>query len=148
MTGALRLANGRFARGFNCAQAIFSAFAGQFGVSSEFAMRLAAPFGGGIAREGEVCGALSGALMVLGLQYGKNRPEAKEEIYRIARDFMEQFRGQHGSIHCRELLGHDISTPEGLQAARDGNAFSTVCPLLIDETAKALARYLKDHPAS
>ena len=98
MTDPLRVANGRFARGFNCAQAIFSAFAEQHGVTSEFALRLSAPFGAGMGREGEACGALTGALMVLGLQYGEARPEAKEEIYRIAHEFISQFRQRHGAL--------------------------------------------------
>ncbi len=144
MTDALRVANGRFARGFNCAQSIFSAFAERFGVSSELALRLSAPFGAGLGRQGEVCGALSGALMILGLQYGQDRPEGKEDIYRIAREFIERFRQRHGAILCRELLGQDVSTPEGLQTARDKNLFASVCPILIDNTAKALTKYLNE----
>ncbi len=142
-----RVASERFARGYNCAQSLLSAFASRFGLTSQFALRLAAPFGAGMAREGQVCGALSGALMVLGLQYAGSRPEDKERIYRIARDFMDQFENQHGSIICKELLGHDISTPAGLQAARDKSLFKTICPALVDETAMALTRYLDDHPA-
>lgn len=144
MINAQRVANGRFARGFNCAQSIFSAFAEQFGISSELAVRLAAPFGGGISRQGEVCGALSGALMVLGLQYGQDRPEGKDEIYRIGRAFMQQFQRQHGSIRCRDLIGQDISTPQGLQSAREQNLFATLCPVLVDDTARALAEYISN----
>ena len=146
MTGALRLANGRFARGFNCAQAVFSAFAGRFGVTSDFALRLSAPFGAGVARQGEMCGALTGALMVLGLQYGQVRPEGKEQMYLTAREFADVFRQRHGSVLCRDLVGHDISTPEGLQTARQQNDFARVCPVLVDETAKALMKFLQDHP--
>ena len=146
MDGALHLATGRYARGFNCAQSIFSAFSAQLGVSSEFALRLAAPFGAGMGRAGEVCGALSGALMVLGLQYAKARPESKDEIYAITREFMEQFRQRHGSALCRELVGYDISTPEGLQAARDNSAFSVICPLVVEETTRSLERYIGEHP--
>ncbi len=145
MQQTLRVANGRFARGFNCAQSILAAFAERAGISTEFALRLAAPFGGGMGREGTVCGALSAALMVLGLQYASDRPEGKEEIYRITRGFMAQFRERHGSIICNELLDQDISTPQGLQAARDKNAFATICPVIVDETAKALAQYLNEH---
>ena len=118
MTDDLRVANGRFARGFNCAQSIFSAFAERFGVSSELALRLSAPFGAGLARQGEVCGALSGALMILGLQYGRDRPNDKEDIYQLAHEFIYQFQQRHGAILCRELLGHDISTPEGFRPIR------------------------------
>ncbi len=141
-----RVANDRFARGYNCAQSLLSAFASRFGLTSQFALRLAAPFGAGMAREGQVCGALSGALMVLGLQYAGARPEDKERIYRIAREFMGQFEEQHGSMICKELLGGDISTPAGLQAARDKGVFKTICPALVDATALALTSYLDDHP--
>ncbi len=148
MTAPLRLANGRFARGFNCAQSVFSAFAPRYGLSNELALRLAAPFGGGIGRQGEVCGALTGALMVLALQYAQDRPEGKEEMYRIAGEFIGEFQRRHGALRCRDLVGFDISTPEGLQAARQRNVFTTLCPLLVDETAKALQQYLSDHPVS
>ncbi len=142
-----RIASGQLARGFNCAQSVLSAFADRAGISAEHALRVAGPFGGGIARTGEVCGALSGALMVLGLLYGQDRAEAKEQIYAIAREFSEQFRRRHGSILCRELLHHDISTPEGLQAAREQNAFATVCPFVVEVTARAVDQYIQSHSA-
>ncbi len=146
MTDEPRIASGQFARGFNCAQSVLSAFADRAGLSTEHALRVAGPFGGGIARSGEMCGALSGALMALGLLYGEDRPEAKEHIYTIAREFSEQFRRRHGSILCRDLLHHDISTPEGLQAAREQNAFATVCPFVVEVTARALDQYIQSHP--
>jgi C_GCAxxG_C_C family probable redox protein len=146
MTDPARLANSRFARGYNCSQSVFSAFAEERGVSSELALRLSASFGGGMGRAGEVCGALSGALMVLGLEFGNERPESKEEVYRLVREFMDQFEQQHGAVRCSDLLGHDISTPEGLQVARSNNVFARVCPLLVDETAKALSTFLAEHP--
>ena len=99
-----------------------------------------------MAREGEVCGALSAGLMVLGLQYASNRPEGKEEIYRIAREFVEQFRQRHGNVLCRELVGYDISAPDGLQAAKEHNVFGTTCPFIVEGTAKALTNYLSEHP--
>lgn len=146
MSQLQRTASDLHGRGFNCAQSIFAAFSDQCGVSTELALRLAAPFGGGLARKGQVCGALSGALMVLGVQNGSEQPGGKEAMYGLAREFIEQFEQQNGSIVCKELLGHDISTPEGLQAAKDHNAFAAVCPALIDQTAQELAKYLNDHP--
>ncbi len=148
MTDAVRTANGRFARGFSCAQSVFSAFAEQFGIAADLALHLPAPFGGGLARQGETCGALSGALMILGLRYGQDRPEGKEEMYRITREFMDGFKGRHGALRCSDILGFDISTPQGMQAAREKNVFATMCPLIVDETAKALERYLNEHPGS
>ena len=146
MADALLSAKERFAGGFNCAQSVFSAYAESFGISTEIALRMAAPLGGGMGREGEICGALSGALMVLGLQFGEARPEGKDEIYRITREFVEQFRAQHGAVRCSDLMGHDISTPAGLQAARSENKSNELCPSLVNDTAKALEEYLGEHP--
>ena len=137
-----RAARGRFARGFNCAQSVLAAFAERFGITASVALRIAAPFGAGMAREGEVCGALTGALMVLGLEYGSDRPEGKEEMYRLAHEFMQQFKKRHGTVLCRRLLRHDISTARGMQAARDENLFATVCPFLVDDTTRALNEFL------
>ncbi len=146
MTGPMQLATTRFARGFNCAQSIFSAFAGEDDISEDLALRLAAPFGAGLGRAGETCGALSGALLALGLRYARSSPEHKDEIYAITREFIEQFRQIHGTILCRELVGHDISTPEGLQAARAANAFAEVCPGVVEETSKVLEKFIAEHP--
>ena len=148
MTEPWHAANGRFARGYNCAQSVLSAFSERYGISCEDALRVASPFGAGMGRRGEICGVLSGALMVLGLEYGGERPEAKEEVYRLTREFLDQFEKRYGSVHCRDLLGCDISTAEGLQAARDNNVFAAVCPALVDETTRALARHLEERPAT
>ena len=141
MTSPIKIARDRFAQGFNCSQAVFSAYATQSGLSDEMALRLASPLGGGIARQGQVCGALTGALMALGLQHGNATPEGKDETYRMAEGFLRRFKDQHGSILCRDLIGYDISTTEGLQAARANKVFDRICPALVEETAKSLAEF-------
>lgn len=146
MTDPVELASGRFARGFNCAQSILAAFAAEHDVSEDFALRLAAPFGAGMGRAGETCGALSGALMVIGLHCAGTRPEDKDAIYALTREFVAQFQQRHGSSLCRALVGHDISTPEGLQSAREQNIFAKVCPPLVEETARALESFIRGHP--
>ena len=81
-----------FKNGFNCSQALLATFAADFGLSEEVALKVATQFGGG-ARKGEMCGAVSGALMVLGLKYGHyhyDAPEEKANAYKIAEDFMNQ----------------------------------------------------------
>jgi C_GCAxxG_C_C family probable redox protein len=74
MTDPIQIANERFAQQYSCSQAVFSAFAPQFGISDEQAIKLASPFGGGMARQGQVCGAVSGALMAIGLARGSTDP--------------------------------------------------------------------------
>ena len=142
MSDPIQIANDRFAQGLNCAQAVLSAFAAQSGISEEAALLLASPFGGGIARQGQVCGALTGALMVLGLQRGNSTPEGRDETYRMAKEFMQAFQKRHGATPCRELIGYDISTPEGLQAAREQKVFNRVCPALVNGAAELLVETL------
>jgi len=130
-----------FGQGFSCSQAVFSAYAGEYGVDQEAALRIAAAFGGGLARSGGPCGAVSGALMVIGLQHGMvsvDAPQAKEHTYRVAREFVERFRAANGAVDCRELLGHDISTPEGRQAIKDGGLTKAVCPKLVQSATEIL----------
>ena len=88
---------------FNCSQSVLSAFAAQYGLDKETALKLASPFGGGVARRGEICGAVTGALLVLGLARGADKPAGKDEIYRLSQEFMRLFEEKHGTLLCREL---------------------------------------------
>ena len=102
-----------FKNGFNCSQALLATFAADFGLSEEMALKVATQFGGG-ARKGEMCGAVSGALMVLGLRYGHyhfDAPEEKANAYKIAEDFINLLIEKNGTVVCRELLGYDVSKP-------------------------------------
>jgi C_GCAxxG_C_C family probable redox protein len=98
-------------------------------------VKIAATLGGGIARTGETCGAVTGALLTIGLKDGSSLPDsaAKERIYQAARQFLDRFTGQHGSTLCRELLGCDLSTPEGMAEARSRNLFKEKCPLFVQD---------------
>ncbi len=91
-----------------------------------------------MARRGEVCGAVTGALMALGLARGAATPEVKEEVYRLGREFMRRFEDKHGTILCRELIGCDISTPEGLQRARESGVIREICPKVVHDAAEIL----------
>jgi C_GCAxxG_C_C family probable redox protein len=132
----VELAVATFGEGFNCSQAVLSAFAPDLGLDRETALRVSGAFGAGIARMGQTCGAVSGALMVLGFKYSQveagDKP-AKEKMYAIAREFMARFEARNGSILCRELLGYDISTPEGMQLIREKGLFVSLCPKLVGD---------------
>jgi C_GCAxxG_C_C family probable redox protein len=143
MTDPIQTAQDRFTQGFNCSQSVFSAYASQLDIDNESALKLASLFGGGIAHQGNVCGAVTGALMVLGTLKGNATPETKAETYRIAEEFIKQFQELHGTILCRELIGHDISTPEGLQKARERDVFVSACPVYVRDAAKLVADFLE-----
>ncbi len=126
-----------FKEGFNCAQAVFSAFAGDFGIEAKDALRIARGFGGGMARTGEVCGAVTGAFMVMGCaQNSVVEAEAKEASYSQIREFTRRFKELHGSTLCRELLGCNLDTEEGKKLYRESNLGASVClPCICDATA-------------
>ena len=92
-----------FKSGYNCSQAVFGAFAEDLGLDMDTALKISSSFGGGMGRMREVCGALTGAFMVLGMLNGGY--DAKAEHYRKIQELSEEFRKQNGSIICRELLG-------------------------------------------
>lgn len=137
----------RFQEGFNCSQSVFSAFAPGFGLSRDFALRIAAPFGGGMGRMGEVCGAVSGAIMVIGLKTGSTQAgnkTAKETSYNRTCEFAARFKDRNGTILCRELLGFNIDDPDDLQRARENGLFKNQCPKYVQDSAEILATLLEE----
>jgi C_GCAxxG_C_C family probable redox protein len=141
------LACARFEEGFSCSQAVFSAYAEQFGLDRETALKIAGGFGGGMGRMAQTCGAVTGAFMAIGLKYGaieSDDQEAKDKAYDLVREFADRFKLRHGSIICQELLGCDISKPEGLNAARDQGLFKTICPRLVRDAAEMLEEILAE----
>lgn len=97
-----------FLQGYNCSQSVFCAYAEDYGIPLELALRVSASFGGGFARMRETCGALSGAAMLVGMEEGQTRPDdpqQKQKNYRIVQEMAQQFKQMHGSTKCAELLG-------------------------------------------
>ena len=131
-----------FEEGYSCSQAVFSAFAPLWGLDQETAVRVAGAFGGGMGRMGETCGAVTGALMALGLRHASTNPqdkEVKEHLYELTRELVERFKARNdGCVKCRDLLGVETSTPEGLQMARDQELFAKLCPKFVRDAAEIL----------
>ena len=126
-----------FNSGFLCSQAVFAAFSKDLGLSEEQALKIGACFGSGM-RKGEVCGACTGALMVLGLKYGHSNADDKEskiKADKVCDKFLDEFKKENGSYLCRELLDCDISTLEGKEHAIENNLFSELCPKMVESAA-------------
>ncbi len=141
----VQIAAAYFKEGFSCSQSVLAALAPDLGLDRETALRVAGAFGGGMARMGQTCGAVSGALMVLGLEHSQTQAgdkQAKEEMYALAREFIKRFEARNGSILCRELLGDDISTPEGMRAIREKGLFTSQCPKLVRDAVEIVEQLL------
>lgn len=136
-----------FSNGFNCSQAVLTAFAPDFRLDEKLALMLGTQFGGG-ARNGEMCGAVSGALMVLGLKYGhyeSDNSEQKSRAYAIAVEYTKRFKELNGSIVCRDLLGYDLTKPDEAACIKEKNLFGDICPKMIKSAVEVLESILADY---
>ena len=143
MRDPIEYASDRFQNGFSCSQAILMAFGPQLELPEEVCSRIASPFGGGIVSQGETCGAVSGALMTLGLKFGPSTGINKDEINQKGAEFIERFKTEHESIRCKQLLSYDISKPEELQTARKSQEFKSICPGLVRSAADILVSLIE-----
>jgi C_GCAxxG_C_C family probable redox protein len=145
MSAISERAESYFREDFSCSQSVLAAYAPLYDLSPELAFRLASGFGGGMAGMGEVCGAVTGALMVIGLHAGNTAAQdsaAKEQTYSLVTEYVQRFKTLHGELHCRQLLGYEIGKPEERQAAREAGLFISLCPLLVRDSADILADLL------
>ena len=130
-----------FSNGFNCAQAVFSTYCNELGLDQEIALRIAGGFGGGMGHIGETCGAVTGAIMLIGLKHGKVKAydnPARERTYALVQEFTRRFVERNGSVKCTELLGCDISSPKELVNAREERLFETICPKLVEDSSEII----------
>jgi C_GCAxxG_C_C family probable redox protein len=138
---SLSITKSSFERGYNCAQAVLLGFASRYGLEEERGLRIASGFGGGMGRLGQVCGAVTGAFMVIGLHTGYADPadqDAKDRTLRMVNAFSAEFIARHDSIHCPTLLGVHLGEADGYQQAKEQNLFGTLCPIFIESAVKIL----------
>ena len=136
-----------FSNNFNCSQSVLTAFAADFGLDEQLALKLGTSLGGG-ARNGDICGAVSGALLVLGLKYGHyevDNNEQKSRAYQIAVDYINRFKEANGSIVCRELLGYDLTKTDEMACIKEKGLFGDICPKMIKSSVEILENILNDY---
>ncbi len=98
-------------------------------------------------RTGDTCGAVTGAIMVIGLRYGSGEcvtAAGRAGVNGKVLEFTRRFREKHGSLYCRDLLGCDTGTPEGIAKARERNLFRTICPVFVEDAAAILEEIEKE----
>ena len=130
-----------FNKGFNCAQSVFSAFSDVSGIDEDLSRSVASGFGGGFGRLQETCGAVTGAIMVIGCRFFKGNqwsPELKEIIYKKTREFVEKFKQRNDTIKCLDLIGVNLNTEEGNRIAKEKNLFSVKCERYIKDACEIL----------
>jgi C_GCAxxG_C_C family probable redox protein len=147
MRTKVEVATERFLSGYNCAQSILYAYAPDLGLDSETALKVATGLGAGIARRGEVCGAVTGGILVLGLRYGRGRQQdgsATEETYQKTEELMAAFERRQGSCTCRVLLeGCDLRTAQGQQYFKEHALLHKTCLGCVQNIAEEVGRLLQ-----
>ncbi len=147
MSDRVNKAKELFASGFSCSQAVFTPFAMEKGLSEEMALKLSQVLGGGMAHLGLTCGAVTGALLVLSLHFGRSKvvdKAAKELTYTLAGEFVRRFTEKFGSINCSDLLGCSLKTPQGLRLATEHGLFKKYCSNFVEEAARLTEELLAE----
>ncbi len=136
---AIERALGYVDEGFLCVEAVFKTLADLHGTDSDLIPKVATGFAAGIARTSNICGAVSGAILGLGLWYGRNEPvEGERKVYWYSRKFIDEWEKTHTSTSCGELLGVDLDTSEGDRQFYAEDMWENKCKRYISE-AVALA---------
>ena len=143
------IAANKFKDGYCCSQAVLYSFADKAGISEDLALKIADGFGAGMARKQEVCGAISGSILTLGLLYGRGENESEEKheyTYDRVRDFMARFEALHGSIICRKLLYDlDLNASEGQVRFKTEN-LREACANYVADAVRILDELIDEHP--
>lgn len=134
-----------FDDGFYCAESVLKAVAEAYGIDSEIVPKIATGFCGGQSGTCGQCGAVSGAIMSLGMLTGRSSPdEDVDRTYEAVRAFLDDFEKRFDTTNCRDLIGCDLSTQEGRDEF-DSRGLSERCKDYTEEAARIIVRLLRDH---
>jgi C_GCAxxG_C_C family probable redox protein len=136
------IAKSFFEEGFSCSQAVFTSFAIDQGMDRETALRVSGAFGGGMAKRGEICGAVSGAFMAIGLKYAKIRADdnaSRDTTYALCSEFTRQFEEKFGSVQCRDILGYNLGRMDEYNAAIEAGVMRQKCSQVVEHAAQVLS---------
>lgn len=134
-----------FTDGFNCAQAVLATYAEELGLERELALKLVTALAAGVAKRGQMCGALLGALLVVGLKYGRCKIEdleAKANTFFIADELIFRFEQSFGTSNCKQLLGFDPNSPEGQKNFNELKLHLDICPKFVKKAVEILEELL------
>jgi C_GCAxxG_C_C family probable redox protein len=136
-----------FLEGFNCSESTLLGISESLDKKCKFIPQIASGFGAGFGRHGEVCGAISGSVMALGLVYGRKDPKdtgTKEKTYEIVDEYLKKFKEKYGTLTCRELTGCDMLTPEGLKKAKDEKVHVNICAPIVEFAEREALALIND----
>jgi C_GCAxxG_C_C family probable redox protein len=131
--------------GFNCAESVLLANMEGLGVKDGWFPRVASGFGGGIARTGQVCGAITGALLAIGWALGRDTAaQPTDDIYNVGEDLVREFISEFGTTSCKMLIDVDLSDPEEYKRAKKRGVFENRCGAFVEFCALRAAEILSE----
>ena len=143
-------ASATFTSGYNCSEAVLLAFSEELGLDKDAAVKIASGFGGGIGHMAETCGAVTGAVMVIGLKHGlsikDNVYKSNHVVYAIVEEFIKEFLKRHPSIKCKDLLGVDFHDEAAYKEAVKKGVFYEVCPDFVADAVEILDNMYNKSP--
>jgi C_GCAxxG_C_C family probable redox protein len=146
MSTLAETAAAKFLEGYDCSQSVLHACHGRLNLDSNIALKIACGFGGGMGRCQEVCGALTGGIMALGLRYGRGEgddPSRTQETYLKTQELIAAFKAKHGSLCCRDLLGGcDLRTEQGHKQFQSAGLKHSTCVPCVRTVGDLLDRML------
>jgi C_GCAxxG_C_C family probable redox protein len=132
-----------FDTGLTCSQAVLTVFGEHYGLDSRMALIVGRPLGGGMGHMGRTCGAVSAAVIVLGLaKDDSEEKEAREVTFAAVQELFRRFQAVHGTTDYKDLLGEDMSTEEGIKRIREQGLVRKVCPAFVRDAAVILQELL------
>ena len=135
-----------FSDTFNCAQSVLASFGQDFGLTEDECLKIGCAFGGGMARQQMTCGAVTGALMALGLHFGRAAEDPYSNTvmtYDKSMEFFGEFKKRHGSLICSELLqGLDMNDPDDQNKIRELELFRTLCLKYVQDAVEITERLI------
>jgi C_GCAxxG_C_C family probable redox protein len=136
----------KFISGYNCAQSVFFAFCNELGIDKTTALKLACGFGGGMGRKGEVCGAVTGGILVLGAKFGRGEKEDRsvtDFTYQKTRELMDRIVAKHGTFICRRLLdGCELTSEVGQKQFKDNDYMHKICVPCVESVVEIIEEIL------
>lgn len=136
-----------FENGYNCSQAVLATYCEAVGLDHETASRIAVPFGGGLGRQGKLCGCVSGALMVIGLKHGNDtigNNDSRIKNYDLANQFCQRFSEINGALDCMDIIKYNLNNLDERKKAQEENVFKTRCSAVVANTVELLEIFLTE----
>ena len=147
MENRAEIAVKKFLEGYNCAQSVFSSFCDDLKLDRNRVLKMSCGFGGGMGRKGEVCGAVTGGIMVIGAKYGRGENDGRtvtDLTYARTRELMDRFSEKHGTFICRQLLdGCELATEEGQRQFKEKDLLNKTCKGCVRDVVDILEEMIK-----